>query len=134
MFALFLSSITVAMAGMLYIIYRKYKTHKSTLLTAFSRDGAGYFLCLSATANLIISFVSQPSNKYILAQPEAILHAILSTRLVLHLRSIAEHERQWGVALQRSGGIGGIKLEDSESGRGYAAAASWWTISALEFA
>jgi hypothetical protein len=74
MFALFLSSVTgefiltsclhaesmvlrlvlVAMLGMLYIIFRKYKTHSSSLLTAFSRDGAGYFLCLSGEFKFVI--------------------------------------------------------------------------------
>jgi hypothetical protein len=36
-----------AMVGMLFIMYRKYKAHRSSLIKAFYRDGIGYFVVLS---------------------------------------------------------------------------------------
>jgi hypothetical protein len=32
---------------MLFIMYRKYKAHRSSLIKAFYRDGIGYFVVLS---------------------------------------------------------------------------------------
>jgi hypothetical protein len=43
----FLHVNTVAMLGMVVIMYRKYKTHRSSLIKAFYRDGIGYFFFLS---------------------------------------------------------------------------------------
>jgi hypothetical protein len=37
----------VAMLGMMFIMFRKYKAYRSSLITAFLRDGIGYFVCLS---------------------------------------------------------------------------------------
>ncbi|KAJ2930375.1 hypothetical protein H1R20_g6721, partial [Candolleomyces eurysporus] len=97
-FALFLAGVCVVMFTMLIILFLKYKSVNSSLVSVFFRDGAFYFVCLSAiaTANLIVNVASAPAYKFLLSQPEANLHAILSTRMLLHLRSSLEHERNQG--------------------------------------
>ena len=65
-------------------------------------------------------------------RPETNLHAVFSTRLLLHLRSIAEKERYRGVALQKSHGI--YSTEDLDRGHGNATNATWQSVSALHFA
>ncbi|KAJ2927493.1 hypothetical protein H1R20_g9596, partial [Candolleomyces eurysporus] len=100
-FIFFLASIIVAMLGMLYIIYREYKTHRSSLLAAFYWDGATYFACLSGKFEIFL-FSAEPSYRFILSQPEANLHAVLATRMMLHLRSTAEREQCRGLASRNS--------------------------------
>ncbi|KAJ2915172.1 hypothetical protein MD484_g5225, partial [Candolleomyces efflorescens] len=76
-FALYLASVVVAMLGMMFIMFRKYKAYRSSLITAFLRDGIGYFVCLSAlaTANIVLNFVPglKPWYKFILC-PYVLLH------------------------------------------------------------
>ncbi|RXW18630.1 hypothetical protein EST38_g7224 [Candolleomyces aberdarensis] len=97
-FALFLAGVCVVMFTMLIILFLKYKSVNSSLVSVFFRDGAFYFVCLGAiaTANLIVNVTSAPAYKFLLSQPEANLHAILSTRMLLHLRSSLERERNQG--------------------------------------
>ncbi|KAJ2912880.1 hypothetical protein MD484_g7530, partial [Candolleomyces efflorescens] len=97
-FALFLAGVSVVMFTMLIILFLKYKSVNSSLVGVFFRDGAFYFVCLGAiaTANLIVNVASAPAYKFLLSQPEANLHAILSTRMLLHLRSSLEREQNGG--------------------------------------
>ncbi|KAJ2931035.1 hypothetical protein H1R20_g6059, partial [Candolleomyces eurysporus] len=114
------------MLGMLFILFRKYRDQKSSLIKAFYRDGVSYFACLSAAAltNIVLNVasVNSPgstcilvrslSYKCILGQPEAVLHAILSTRMLLHLRSVANgqangvpgsNDEKWGAVYNTAG-------------------------------
>ncbi|KAJ2931036.1 hypothetical protein H1R20_g6058, partial [Candolleomyces eurysporus] len=93
-FSLLLCSVSVIMLCMVYVMFRKYRNlNASSLSTMLYQDGLVYFLCLSglAVANLIVIFgAKNDALKLMLAQPEAYMHAILSTRMILRLRSWSE--------------------------------------------
>ncbi|RXW22049.1 hypothetical protein EST38_g3819 [Candolleomyces aberdarensis] len=119
LYGCYLASVSVAMITMLYIQFRKYGNLNSALMKIFYQDGVFYFMCLSAIAiaNLIVNVVSgvcentlspvpiftdwiarmKPEYRFLLAQPEANLHAILSTRMLMHLRKYAQREQRYGL-------------------------------------
>ncbi|KAJ2912882.1 hypothetical protein MD484_g7542, partial [Candolleomyces efflorescens] len=101
-FGLLLCSVTVIMLAMLYIMFRKYRDLKtSSLVAIIYRDGLVYFLCLSALACANVGVIlgtKEAPLKLLLVQPEAFIHAILSTRMLLHLRSWSERQAASGDA------------------------------------
>ncbi|KAF5325646.1 hypothetical protein D9611_000314 [Ephemerocybe angulata] len=101
-FAALLSSVIVAMLIMVFIAYRKHRGFNSALLQAFYRDGVVYFICLSAlaSANIGVSFAASSGYKYLFTQLEIDAHAILATRMLLHLRDVANRDT---VAVMSSG-------------------------------
>ncbi|KAF5325644.1 hypothetical protein D9611_000316 [Ephemerocybe angulata] len=90
-FATLLGSVIIAMLIMVSIAYRKHRGFNSALLQVFYRDGVFYFICLSAlaSANIGVSFAASTGYEYLFTQLEIDAHAILSTRMLLHLRDIA---------------------------------------------
>ncbi|KAJ3544911.1 hypothetical protein NMY22_g2627 [Coprinellus aureogranulatus] len=99
-FALFLASVLAVMFMMIYVAFIKHRNFHSPLLTLFYRDGVTYFVCHSvlATGNIIASLAAPAGGglKFILVQLEVNLHAILATRMLLHLREHAERDRIHG--------------------------------------
>ncbi|KAF5325647.1 hypothetical protein D9611_000315 [Ephemerocybe angulata] len=91
-----LASVIIAVLIMMFVAYRKHRGLNSTLLQVFYRDGVFYFICLSAlaSANIAMSFAAPNGYKYLFAEIEIDAHAILATRMLLHLRNIANRERQ----------------------------------------
>ncbi|KAF6745477.1 hypothetical protein DFP72DRAFT_925829 [Ephemerocybe angulata] len=96
-YALLLGSVIIAMLSMVYIAVRKHRNLNSGLIIVFYQDGIFYFICLSAlaTANIIVNLAAPSAGmKFLLVQAEVNIQVILSTRMLLHLRSWAE-ENQW---------------------------------------
>jgi amino acid transporter len=50
-----LQVITVALIGMLLIMYRKYQAHRSSLVKAFYSDGIGFFVGLSGRFPVVVA-------------------------------------------------------------------------------
>lgn len=97
-FALFcVVTIMVVMVG---VGLWKYRNFHSTLCTLFYRDGMVYFLCLSrlASTNIALTFLGPPALRFLLLEPQILAHAMLSTRLLLHLRKWAERDHVRGSA------------------------------------
>ncbi|KAJ3532997.1 hypothetical protein NMY22_g7520 [Coprinellus aureogranulatus] len=74
------------------ILLLKYKRSRSRLVTIFYRDGLIYFLIITALSvgNIICNFVAPQGYSYLLAHPQLVLHSIMSTRMVLHMRKVNE--------------------------------------------
>lgn len=83
-----LCSEIVIMFMTLWICFTRYKASKSPLVALFYRDGLGYFWILSliSAGNIICHFAAPITYIYLFAIPQGMLHGILSTRLILHLR------------------------------------------------
>lgn len=92
-FSLLLANIVASMAFMVYIALRKHQQSgfSNGLLTLFYRDSVVYFLFMSlfAILNIVVCFRAPEHYSSIIVQPQAVLHAILSTHMLLHLR-------EWG--------------------------------------
>jgi hypothetical protein len=69
--------------------------------------------------------------EHMYSRPQINLHAILSTRMLLHLRSIAEREQRQAVAQGKDSTNGISTWEDSNNGYDYAMRG---TVSAMQFA
>ncbi|KAF6751014.1 hypothetical protein DFP72DRAFT_1138541 [Ephemerocybe angulata] len=92
-----LGSVVIIMVIMIYMAFRKHRgLNLSPLLATFYRDGVFYFVCLSilASVNISINFAIPPGYQFLFTQLEVELHAILSTRMLLHLREIASRSRE----------------------------------------
>lgn len=91
-FATLLGSVTIAMLLMVAFLFRKHWGFDSKLLTAFYSDGISYFVCLAVliSVNVAVNWVAQKSYKFILILFEMDAHAILSTRMLLHIRKVAD--------------------------------------------
>ncbi|KAF6765513.1 hypothetical protein DFP72DRAFT_204309 [Ephemerocybe angulata] len=91
-YATLLGSVTIAMLLMAVFLFRKYWGFDSKLLTAFYSDGILYFLCLAVliSANVAVNWVARDAYKNLLILYELDAHAILSTRMLLHIRKVAD--------------------------------------------
>lgn len=87
-FGLILTSLATVMFIMMFIAVRKHRDLNSSLLRVFYRDGIFYFVVLSALATAVIAGPSGPL-KFTLVLPAVSFHVILSTRMLMHLRSWA---------------------------------------------
>ncbi|KAF6741508.1 hypothetical protein DFP72DRAFT_1113960 [Ephemerocybe angulata] len=89
-----LASIVAIMSIMVYVAHQKYRNLKSSLFLLFYREGVLYFLCLSALAcsNIIATYLAPLSYKFIMLEPQVLVHSLLSTRMLLHLRGWAERD------------------------------------------
>lgn len=99
-FATVLLSVSIVMTIMMFLVVRKHRDLNSTLLTTFYRDGIFYFVVFTvlSTVNIIISFAATGTYKGLLVEFSIDLHSILSTRMLLHLRSVVtsdEDEVGW---------------------------------------
>ncbi|KAH6912038.1 hypothetical protein BKA70DRAFT_824115 [Coprinopsis sp. MPI-PUGE-AT-0042] len=61
------------------------------LVRIFYVDGAFYFAAITAisTANILVSIHAPRQYRLILAIPQTVVHGILATRMILHLREVA---------------------------------------------
>ncbi|KAF6748910.1 hypothetical protein DFP72DRAFT_1049255 [Ephemerocybe angulata] len=99
-FCLLLVNVGSAMAIMVYIGTQKYRTmglNGSSLLRVFYRDSVAYFVLLSllGAVNIAVCFNTSDSHGSVIAQPQAVIHAILSTRMLLHLRAWAHWDIEY---------------------------------------
>ncbi|KAJ3549687.1 hypothetical protein NMY22_g780 [Coprinellus aureogranulatus] len=83
------------MAIMIYYAIRRHRGTGTSLLTVFYRDGVFYFAVLSVLATLnIITLIRAPRGfQYAFSQIATIPHAVLSTRMLLHLRKWSEQKQ-----------------------------------------
>ncbi|KAJ6505397.1 hypothetical protein C8R45DRAFT_972575 [Mycena sanguinolenta] len=87
-FILVLLNETALMSYTLRIMVKTYRHNHSPLVETLFRDGITYyvFLCLGSAANVVI-LVSAPSElRDVLNTPLRVLHSVLSTRTLLHVR------------------------------------------------
>ncbi|KAH6906605.1 hypothetical protein BKA70DRAFT_1563459 [Coprinopsis sp. MPI-PUGE-AT-0042] len=63
-----------------------------TLIKIIYRDGATYFVCIAtiSLANAFITFFPPIQYRLLLASGQAMVHNVLATRMILHLREVAE--------------------------------------------
>lgn len=61
------------------------------LLKIFYIDGAFYFVSITAisTANILVALVAPDQYRHLLPIPQAIVHSVLASRMILHLREVA---------------------------------------------
>lgn len=110
-FAALLANSIVVMLVMMYTAFLKHKKNKSCLFKIFWRDGVVYFILLSilASVNIVVNFTASGHYTFLFVQPEVFLHVILSTRMLLHLRSWASNTdvapKSSGAAAYPVGGI-----------------------------
>ncbi|KAH6906612.1 hypothetical protein BKA70DRAFT_1286412 [Coprinopsis sp. MPI-PUGE-AT-0042] len=64
----------------------------STLIKIFHRDGAVYFFCIStiSLANAFLALFAPLQYRYLLSGAQGVVHSVLATRMILHLREIAQ--------------------------------------------
>ncbi|KAF6746238.1 hypothetical protein DFP72DRAFT_1076447 [Ephemerocybe angulata] len=93
-FAVLLGGVTGVMLIMVFVAYKKHRSFNSALLKVFYQDGVFYFICLAAlaSANMGVSFGASSGYRYLFTQLEIDVHALLSTRMLLHLREIGNRE------------------------------------------
>ncbi|KAF6758714.1 hypothetical protein DFP72DRAFT_1064817 [Ephemerocybe angulata] len=89
-FILILISELVILGLTFWLCLTDHKESKSPLVATFSRDGLFYFLLLSAVScgNIICNLAAPTAYIYLLTIPQRVLHSVLSTRMVLHIRSV----------------------------------------------
>ncbi|KAF6764628.1 hypothetical protein DFP72DRAFT_868738 [Ephemerocybe angulata] len=71
---------------------RKFRDFRNPLIRVFYVDGFSYFLVLSAisTTNVVVDLVGPPEYRFLgLVVLQRVMHSILSTRMILHLRGAA---------------------------------------------
>ncbi|KAF6764249.1 hypothetical protein DFP72DRAFT_871262 [Ephemerocybe angulata] len=88
-FSCLLTSVVTTMCIMMYLGYVKHRRILDTgIIKVFYRDGVWYFVCLSAlaTTNIFITFFASEEYRFLFTQAEIDVHAILATRMLLHLR------------------------------------------------
>ncbi|KAF7367829.1 hypothetical protein MSAN_00847300 [Mycena sanguinolenta] len=97
-FILVLLNETALMSYTLRIMVKTYRYNHSPLVETLFRDGITYyvFLCLGSAANIVI-LVSAPSElRDVLNTPLRVLHSVLSTRTLLHVREAERRmEMSW---------------------------------------
>ncbi|KAF8185282.1 hypothetical protein K438DRAFT_1937033 [Mycena galopus ATCC 62051] len=92
-FILVLINETVLMAYTLRIKFKSYRHSQSPLIATLFRDGLTYyiFICLGSALNVIVLIAAPPQLREALNTPLRVLHSVLSTRTLLHVRE-AERE------------------------------------------
>ncbi|EFI28298.1 hypothetical protein CC1G_13827 [Coprinopsis cinerea okayama7 len=71
-----------------------WSSRESHLIKVLYRDGAFYFITIAvmSIANGIFSIGAPARYRFLLAVPQAVMHNILATRMILHLRETARSE------------------------------------------
>jgi len=74
--------------------YTQWKESRSPIITTLYRDGLVYFVCLFgiSTANFLIFALRLKISYNLLFELQRILHSVLSSRLILNLRSVSQCE------------------------------------------
>ncbi|KAJ7721867.1 hypothetical protein B0H16DRAFT_1473617 [Mycena metata] len=86
---------TALMGYTLWIWFKTFRHTPNALVSTLYRDGLTYyvFLCLGSVANFVIILLAPEELRLLLNTPFRVLHAVLSTRVVLHLRETEHNER-----------------------------------------
>lgn len=94
-YILILISEILIMFMTLWVCVTRYKTSRNPLVALFYKDGLGYFIMIAliSVGNILCHFVAPRSYVYLFAIPQAVLHGILTTRMVLHLRKVAQQSK-----------------------------------------
>ncbi|KAF6751031.1 hypothetical protein DFP72DRAFT_909101 [Ephemerocybe angulata] len=84
-----LCSLTIVMIIMIFLALRKHRGLDSKLLQIFYRDGIFYFISLSGltSVNIFMSFAAPEGFQFMFSQFGIVVHSILSTCMLLHLRA-----------------------------------------------
>ncbi|KAJ7152341.1 hypothetical protein C8R46DRAFT_1121092 [Mycena filopes] len=114
-FILVLLNETALMSYTLYLGFKTYRHSHSPLIATMYRDGIMYyvFLCAGSAANVAILIGAPKQLRELLNTPLRVLHSILSTRALLHVR--AAESRRWELSLEeREGttGAGTVRFAD----------------------
>ncbi|TFK23569.1 hypothetical protein FA15DRAFT_705354 [Coprinopsis marcescibilis] len=98
-FIISVASLIILVIITFVIIHKKYRNFKSALLTSFIRDGMLYFYALVVmdVISAVLIYAGQDTIKWIMATPRTIAYGVLTARMVLHLRAIAQKQAQSGV-------------------------------------
>ncbi|TFK24344.1 hypothetical protein FA15DRAFT_704673 [Coprinopsis marcescibilis] len=94
LYALLLLSHTLILLLTLLVMIKKHRKTKSTLASVFYRDGFVYFLGLAVTSavNIVISGTAPYNCDAMFLVPQRIIHGILASRAILHLREQSQKE------------------------------------------
>ncbi|KAF8185320.1 hypothetical protein K438DRAFT_1974027 [Mycena galopus ATCC 62051] len=87
-FIIVLLNETALMAYTLVIKVKTYRHARSPLVATLFRDGITYyiFLCLGSATNVVILVAAPAELRELLNTPLRVLHSVLSTRTLLHVR------------------------------------------------
>ncbi|RXW15898.1 hypothetical protein EST38_g9951 [Candolleomyces aberdarensis] len=87
-FALLMANETLITLVMLYIGFMKHRHTRSPLVKIFYRDGFVFFLFLTASSVVNIAMLASlpPANRTLFAIPQRVIHSMLASRMILHLR------------------------------------------------
>ncbi|RXW15544.1 hypothetical protein EST38_g10309 [Candolleomyces aberdarensis] len=88
LFALMMANETLITLVMLYIGFMRHRHTRSPLVKIFYRDGFIFFLLLVASSGINIAMLTSllPSNETVFAIPQRVIHSMLASRMILHLR------------------------------------------------
>ncbi|KAH6916239.1 hypothetical protein BKA70DRAFT_1255100 [Coprinopsis sp. MPI-PUGE-AT-0042] len=90
--------LTILYSGLMTVVLcayfgtrRYWQSRESRLVVLFYRDSMQYFVVLAAMSitNLAALLTLPPGFKFVVAHPQAMMHSVLATRMVLHLKGEA---------------------------------------------
>ncbi|KAJ7777960.1 hypothetical protein DFH07DRAFT_951039 [Mycena maculata] len=102
-FIIVLLNDTVIMAYTLWIGLANYRYSRNPLIVALYRDGITYylFLCIVSAVNVAALLQAPKSLAQLFNTFLRVLHSVLSTRILLHVREIEKIESERALALQQ---------------------------------
>ncbi|KAJ3539582.1 hypothetical protein NMY22_g4673 [Coprinellus aureogranulatus] len=73
-----------------WLLFYRFWGSTSHLVASFYRDGAVYFVTITSVAigSIICNVVAPPGYAYLLLHPQLVLHSVIITRMVFHMRGI----------------------------------------------
>lgn len=110
----------VVFLGMtLWLCLTKYRASDSSLVSSLYRDGLWYFvvLSLSSVANIICYARAPAGLASLFVSPQTMLHGVISTRMVLHLRKTAARQSIAGRTSNDHGDGDGMELSEIQFDR-----------------
>ncbi|TFK26930.1 hypothetical protein FA15DRAFT_666878 [Coprinopsis marcescibilis] len=106
-FGIYVISEIIIVIIMCFVGFQKFRHNKSDLFTILFRDGLIYFAALTGIAigNIIVILGAPKPYTLLLVELQAVLHTILSTRMVLHIRETDQrlHEQEQQITAARPG-------------------------------
>ncbi|KAF7313109.1 hypothetical protein MKEN_00996800 [Mycena kentingensis (nom. inval.)] len=105
-FILLLVNETALMSYTIYLGWRKYRHLQNPFIVTLYRDGITYFvfLFLGSAANFAILLGGQGELQELLSTFLRVMHSVLSTRILLHVRDV-ERARRWVIEERRTSGV-----------------------------
>ncbi|RDB18309.1 hypothetical protein Hypma_000490 [Hypsizygus marmoreus] len=107
-FALLMANETIVMILTLYVGVKRFRHSRSRLVITLYRDGIYYFvyLFLISAGNIIVLVAGPPEYVDLLNTFQRVMHSLLSTRILLHVRETAR-----GNMIYDSTYISGLRFE-----------------------